>query len=60
MYRVLLLALPLVLLAGCMPALSTIDMDGDGVPSATDCDDTDPLNFPGNEEACDDQDNDCD
>ena len=25
-----------------------------------DCDDEDPFNFPGNEEVCDDQDNDCD
>ncbi|MCO4746620.1 MAG: putative metal-binding motif-containing protein [Proteobacteria bacterium] len=52
-----------------------LDSDGDGhtdpnSPVATcdmtvpvepdDCDDTDPLNFPGNVEACDGQDNDCD
>ena len=35
------------------------DVDGDGVDAATDCDDLDPNNFPGNSEVCDGQDNDC-
>jgi hypothetical protein len=37
-----------------------VDADMDGVPARMDCDDADPLNFPGNPEVCDDQDNDCD
>jgi len=37
-----------------------VDIDGDGVTLLTDCDDTDPANFPGNVELCDGQDNDCD
>jgi len=37
------------------------DCDGDGVSLwAGDCDDSDLLNFPGNVEVCDGQDNDCD
>jgi len=36
------------------------DLDGDGVPVCTDCDDDDPLNYPGNVELCDGEDNDCD
>ncbi len=36
------------------------DQDGDGVPQEDDCDDMDPNNFPGNTEACDGQDNNCD
>ena len=36
-----------------------IDLDGDGVPADMDCDDTDPNNFPGNSEVCDEQDNNC-
>lgn len=36
------------------------DGDGDGVPASADCDDGDPLNYPGNTEVCDGQDNDCD
>ncbi len=41
------------------------DVDGDGVDAAggscggADCDDSDPLNYPGNTEVCDGQDNDC-
>jgi len=38
-----------------------VDLDGDGVSTCDDdCDDADPNNFPGNEEACDLADNDCD
>lgn len=45
-----------------------VDADGFGLPglpscpggTANDCDDADPLNFPGNLESCDNQDNDCD
>jgi len=38
-----------------------LDHDSDGVLAcAGDCDDADPNNFPGNPEACDGQDNDCD
>ena len=36
------------------------DVDGDGVPTADDCDDADPDNYPANPESCDGQDNDCD
>ena len=37
------------------------DGDGDGSPASEDCDDDDPLNYPGNVESCfDGQDNDCD
>ena len=40
------------------------DADGDGHPSeecgGDDCDDTNPLSYPGAEEACDGEDNDCD
>ena len=39
---------------------SATDADGDGVPASSDCDDSDPANFPGNFESCDGQDNDCD
>ncbi|MEZ4320096.1 MAG: putative metal-binding motif-containing protein [Myxococcota bacterium] len=35
------------------------DLDGDGVATCVDCDDADPDNFPGNTEACDGIDNDC-
>jgi hypothetical protein len=38
-----------------------VDRDGDGSPAGVDCDDTDPLRFPGNPEVCNDRiDNDCD
>ena len=36
------------------------DADGDGVPAAEDCDDSDPATAPGAEELCDGIDNDCD
>ncbi len=43
------------------PALNLDDADGDGVTTCDgDCDDGDGDNFPGNPEACDGADNDCD
>ncbi|MCB9797143.1 MAG: putative metal-binding motif-containing protein [Alphaproteobacteria bacterium] len=36
------------------------DADADGVPAEEDCDDDDPLAYPGAEELCDDVDQDCD
>lgn len=39
---------------------SGIDADGDGHGSGADCDDTDPLVYPGAPELCDTRDNDCD
>jgi hypothetical protein len=36
------------------------DRDGDGSLAVCDCDDDDPENYPGNSEACDDRDNNCD
>jgi hypothetical protein len=53
----------------CEPSSSicvfkTLDKDGDGHPpivcGGDDCDDGDAKNFPGNTEACDGRDNDCD
>lgn len=37
-----------------------VDADGDGFPAEEDCDDADPLVFPGAEERCDGVDTDCD
>ena len=39
---------------------SATDGDGDGVSATEDCDDSDPMVFPGADEACDGADNDCD
>jgi hypothetical protein len=36
------------------------DGDMDGSPANEDCNDADPHNYPGNDEVCDEQDNDCD
>ena len=41
-------------------SLACVDGDGDGSTADLDCDDADPANLPGNAEACDGQDNDCD
>ncbi len=41
-------------------AVEDPDLDGDGAPASEDCDDTDPLIFPGASETCDGIDNDCD
>lgn len=57
------------LLAGCVPSMPGYekvdnpghDFDGDGVSeNENDCDDQDPLGFPGAGERCDGSDNDCD
>ncbi len=39
---------------------SFIDNDGDGIGSEEDCDDNDPITFPGASEICDGKDNNCD
>ena len=46
---------------GCDPDVgSVIDGDGDGAGAVIDCDDADPLVYPGAEEHCDGVDEDCD
>jgi hypothetical protein len=42
----------------CVPG--DVDIDGDGVPAAEDCDETNPNRFPGNTEVCSILDEDCD
>lgn len=42
------------------PDAGCADLDGDGVDSCSDCDDTDPHRAPGLTEVCDGKDNDCD
>jgi hypothetical protein len=37
-----------------------VDADGDGVSAATDCDDNDASRYPGADEVCDGEDQDCD
>ncbi|MEQ1568862.1 MAG: putative metal-binding motif-containing protein, partial [Myxococcota bacterium] len=44
----------------CDPGtLDQPDVDGDGASMCTDCDDADPLNWPGGPELCDSADNNC-
>ncbi len=45
--------------ASFAPRDDGIDDDGDGFCAVTDCDDDDPVRFPGNPEVCDAKDNDC-
>ncbi len=42
------------------PEIEPVDADGDGARSDVDCDDDDPLRYPGAAERCDGVDNDCD
>ncbi len=42
----------------CVPG--DLDLDGDGVPAAMDCDEMNPERFPGNPEICNGLDDDCD
>jgi hypothetical protein len=42
----------------CVPG--DVDIDGDGVPAAEDCDETNPDRFPGNTEVCSPIDENCD
>ncbi len=49
-----------VLLAACSGNKEELDVDGDGVESPADCDDTNPDIKPGALEVCDGVDNDCD
>lgn len=55
----------LFLSIGCIPPApeedpTLQDGDGDGIPAAEDCDDTDAETAPGKPELCDEVDNDCD
>jgi uncharacterized protein (TIGR03382 family) len=40
--------------------VTTVDADGDGYPSSSDCDDSDPSVYPGATERCNGKDDDCD
>jgi len=43
-----------------IPDCAALDADADGSDACTDCDDTDPLRFPGADERCNGLDDDCD
>jgi hypothetical protein len=45
-------------ICGC--GVADTDADQDGVPACNDCDDTDITTYPGAQEVCDGEDNDCD